>query len=173
MEHIDPNPLAGIVYLNSFPTLANVLELNTPFSRGLVAGLQSQDNVTLSKASTVSFTEAVFGDPAMVPFSVFTSWLGQSTLQPPTQAIFVLTRPQNNTNLIATGQAGFPVLFLYGRDDKLLQPEDVLAFMRTWFTNITVDWIDHGSHSPFVDNQTHVEQSLLAFANTVHVRQID
>lgn len=168
LEHITPNPLAGIVYLNSFPALFNVADLNTQLVRDLLPGLTSQNNVTLSKASTVSFTEALFADSATVPFPILTSWIGQSTLQPPNQTAFVLTRPQNTTNLVAAGQAGLPVLFLFGRGDRVLDGEKNLEFLGTWFTNITVNWINHGSHASFYDNQTYVEHALLDFADFVH-----
>ena len=169
LEHISPNPLSGIVYLASFPYLASLGQLNTPFVNSLRPGMISADDVALSKNSEVEFVEGLFAQSQALPFSVLSSWIGMSSFQSPNQSVFTTTRPQDPTALIASGQAGLPVLFLQGTDDKTLAGEKTLELLQTMFVNITVNWIEHGSHAAFYDNQTEVVTSLLTFLSRVSV----
>lgn len=157
------------MYLNSLPTLSEVATQTTPLLGSLYAGFTTTDNATLSKSTFVAYTESLFNDASAVPYSVFTSWLGQTAVQMPEQTALVLSRAQNNTDLIAAGQAGLPALFLFGTNDRTAIGEKIYPFLQTWYKNIKADWIQGGSHASFYDNQTYVENSLARFAKEVTV----
>lgn len=172
LEHINPNPLSGVVYLSSFPYLAATSEsnLNTPLALEEGAGITSTDDVPLSKRTAIVVVDSVFAQPEAIPFSVSTSWIGMTTLQPPNQVVFVTTRPQDPTALIAAGKAGLPTLFLHGTDDKIVYGERVLSLLQTLgFVDLTVNWVEGGPHALFYENQTEVVTSLLAFLARVNV----
>ena len=175
LEHINPNPLSGVVYLSSFPYLAATsnYSLNTPLALEESAGITSTDDVPLSKRTAITVVDSVLARPETTPFSLVTSWIGMTMLQPPDQVVFVVTRPQDPTALIAAGKAGLPTLFLHGTDDKIVYGEKVLSLLQTLgFSDLTVDWVEGGPHALFYDNQTEVVTSLLAFLARVNVSSI-
>jgi hypothetical protein len=80
--YLSPLPLSGIVYVNPLPWIELAGTVGKPFILGLLPGLFSTDNVTLSKSTAVDFVESLWYKPDSVPFTLKSAWGGMAVMQP-------------------------------------------------------------------------------------------
>ncbi|KAJ7125354.1 alpha/beta-hydrolase [Mycena epipterygia] len=161
--YISPMPLSGTIALagslwrDAVPNTRKLklLEMFPKFcSADAVTALQTR----------VEFTDVIFSDPENVPFSVKAAWMGSTVLQSPEVTTAILTGHQSNqAKLVELGAQGFPVMVLYGTEDKVVDGSIVAAEARSHFTNFEVAAVEGGSHSIFYDSVDETVGHILRF----------
>jgi pimeloyl-ACP methyl ester carboxylesterase len=169
LTYITPNPLAGIVYLDAFPTISSIQVVGTPFSLEILPLLLDNSNVTSSKDSSIAFVRACFSRPDNVPYSVLTSLIGMNAYQTPNVSVALLSRAQNTTALEAAAKNGLKALLVQGTDDQLVDPQNVYQTIKAIFANLEVAWIAGGSHAAFYEERDQVVGAILGFLDSVKV----
>jgi pimeloyl-ACP methyl ester carboxylesterase len=169
LTYLNLHPLAGIVYLNAFPSTADLAGTNTPFIKRLIPLLEDDSNVTSSKDSSISFVRACFSRPDSIPYSVLTSWVGMGDYQAPNVTKAVFSRVQNSTALITASKNGLKALLVQGTDDQLLDSWSLYQHIQAVFADLKVKWIKGGSHAAFYEERDQVVDAILGFLRAVNV----
>ncbi|EED80710.1 predicted protein [Postia placenta Mad-698-R] len=171
-QYLNPNPIAGVVYLAALPYVGPVMQrVGTPIVLGLLPGLMNTTDVALNGRTKVAFMDSLFTHPERVDFNVITSWIGQAVLQPPDVSNLILTRSQDPSKLFEAGRDGLPLLILNGTADKQVLGDVVVKEMSPYFKDVDVHMVDGGAHALFYEHQDEVVTALLKFAKRVSERQ--
>ncbi|KZT18746.1 alpha/beta-hydrolase [Neolentinus lepideus HHB14362 ss-1] len=168
--YLRPCPLSGVVFISALPyTGSGMQAVGKPEILSVIPHLlpTSTSNITQTKSLITSFVESFFGNPDRVPFSVKTSWMGMSALQPPSVTEFVFTRPQDPGPMFMEGRKGLQLLCICGANDPFVDGGAVVREMRPYFPNITEISVPGGSHAVFYDQREEVVQALLEFGRRV------
>jgi pimeloyl-ACP methyl ester carboxylesterase len=169
LTYITPNPLAGIIYLDAFPTMGSANATTTPFSKALQSLLVENYNVTSSKDNSIAFVRACFSRLDNVPYNILTSWIGMGAYQTPKVSTALLSLVQNVTALELAAKNGLKALLVQGTKDQLVDPHSVYPFMKSIFANLEVAWISGGSHAAFYEEKDQVVDAILGFLRAANV----
>lgn len=165
--YLGPDALAGIVYTAGLPWLAANDIVGTEWVRSLIPGFTTTEDSDLSLSTRIEFTTQLFNHPERLPAQVLWSWIGGSTLQPPSKFAFLLGRTQNTTNLFKAGADGVPLFVVNGGADRSIDGEKVLEVVDGHFTDLTVHTVANGSHAFFYEEQDEYVSELSKFATRV------
>jgi pimeloyl-ACP methyl ester carboxylesterase len=169
LTYLNPHPLAGIVYLNAYPFIADLAGIDTPFINELTPLIEDNSNVTSSKDSSIAFVRALFSRPDSIPYSVLTSWVGMGDYQAPNVTKAVFSRVQNSTALRSASKNGLKALLVQGTDDQLINSGSLYQHIQAVFADLKVKWIKGGSHAAFYEERDQIISAILDFLRAVNV----
>ncbi|EIW85535.1 alpha beta-hydrolase [Coniophora puteana RWD-64-598 SS2] len=163
--HLDPIPLAGMVYMCALPYVdpALIQAVATPALLNVAKGVTVDDNAVSAIDSRIKFTEALFRDHHSVPWKTKLTCLGSSTLMAPRDCRFVISRPQNEEKLMEAGRNGMPLLVIVAAHDEVVNGEVAVKTFEPHFTRIEVKRISNSGHAAHIDQQDEFVNVLLEF----------
>ncbi|KAJ8693062.1 hypothetical protein PTI98_010310 [Pleurotus ostreatus] len=144
-----------------------VPKIATPLLLGTLPVFNDNTNVTAALEIRTSFVDALFANPANVPFSLKAEYLGQTVVQNPDVSALVSIRPQNASKLFEAGDAGkLTMMLLSGKSDSMVIQAGVNSIFGPHFKNLRVRQID-GGHAVFDDNLEGTVAELTSFVHDV------
>ncbi|RPD75403.1 alpha/beta-hydrolase [Lentinus tigrinus ALCF2SS1-7] len=169
--HINPPPIAGIVYIAPLPFLGPTMtQLITPRMLGIAQTLiTTHDTATSGRAKTDFVNGVVAGSACRVPDTMKAAWLGRSILQDAEVTAHVLSRTHDPVRLLELGRQGLPLLVLVGADDALVDGGAVVRELRRHFRNAETHVVPGSSHALFVDHRDEFVGLLLVFVGRLAV----
>ncbi|KAJ7083252.1 alpha/beta-hydrolase [Mycena epipterygia] len=165
--HLPPATLSGVVYLAGVPDTIITREMAAPALIAVIPGLVSNDSVAVHQASVSVFIDALFADPAAVPYAVRCLHAGHS-LSPEIMGL-CLTRSMDVESLWAAGRAGLPMLVVQGTLDahRVGGAKGVDEIMRPHFKNYEIIWLEGRGHALHYECPDEIVDILIKFTKKV------
>ncbi|RDX40773.1 alpha/beta-hydrolase [Lentinus brumalis] len=169
--HINPLPVAGIVYIAPLLFLGpTVTQFITPRMLGIAQTLTTtHDTATSGRAKTEFVNGLVAGSAPRIPDSIKAAWLGRSISQDAEVTAQVLLSSHDPARLLELGRHGLPLLALLGAEDALVDGPAVARELRRHFRNAEAHIIPGSSHALFVDHRDEFVRLLLMFVGRLAV----
>lgn len=112
-----------------------------------------------------------YNDASTVPYETKMQSLGSAVTQFPQVSTLLLARTQDPSAMYAAGRQGFPLLMIYGTNDKILQNEVIINATAPNFSKIQVKKIVGASHAVFYEYKDAFLAALLDFVKSVPQKQ--
>ncbi|KAI0720798.1 alpha/beta-hydrolase [Cerioporus squamosus] len=169
--HINPPPIAGIVYIAPLLYLGpTVAQFVTPRMLGIAQTLATtNDTATSGRAKTDFVNGLVAGSAPRIPDTIKASWLGRSVSQDAEVTAHVLSRTHDPARLLELGRHGLPLLAILGAEDALVDGAAVGRELRRLFRNAEAHVVPGSSHALFVDHRDEFVRLLLVFVGRLAV----
>jgi alpha-beta hydrolase superfamily lysophospholipase len=171
-----PLPFSGLISLSGLPFLNRTVlpdNIETPLLSSLVFSSFNNTNVTSALSTRIALVNATSANPDQVPFSTLSNWIGATVFLTPSVAQLVSGRQTDPTRFFEEGQAGFPFLVIYGKEDTLLNGTAVIdLFENKNFTNMESHLLDGAGHISFFDKEKEASSILLTWIENVRSGKI-
>jgi pimeloyl-ACP methyl ester carboxylesterase len=122
-------------------------------------------NSTVALGARVEFVNDLFASKPT--FETELQFLGMSALIPPQVGLLYSSREQDPTEWFEVGKEGFPLLALYGDEDKTLNAAPAIAFVGKNYTNFESHIIKGGGHLLFFEQEKEVSGIILKWFEKV------
>lgn len=146
--HLPPATISGVVYISGIPSTGEIIgELANPGLVAALPGLLNAGDVNAWRTSAGVFVEKLFAKPDSVPWSVKTTYLGNS-LSPEITG-FSLTRTMDVEKFWAAGKEGLPIYIVQGVLDghRIEAPKTVEDIVKPHFVNYKSKWLEGIGHA--------------------------
>jgi pimeloyl-ACP methyl ester carboxylesterase len=166
-----PLPFSGLISLSGLPFLNSTVlpnNIQTPLLNSLIFSSFNNTDVTLALNTRIALGNATSAKLDQIPFSTLSNWLGATLFLTPALAQLVSGRQTDPTRFFEEGQAGFPFLIIYGKEDRLLNGTAVIELFESKnFTNMESHLLDGAGHISFFDKEKESARILLTWIENV------